>query len=248
MNRLLSIALVLASAAASADDFSSVTVEGQRKGESVRRMFLEVKLSPFTPLIDRPFSNLPAEERPYYAIFGGGALLLGEVQFDYQFFQKFGSLAGGLSIGYGEKFGKSIAADTGERADQSTGLRLLPLKALLTYRFDWPKLRWNIPLVPYLKGAFVVMPWWVVNGGEVEVFQGERGEGIKFGLAGTLGLALELDFLDPRLARDFDGSMGVNHTYLFAEGTMQEMNVFSAGAQPFDLSSHHFMFGIGFEF
>ena len=250
MKRLFSLAVLLAAAAASADEFGGVTLEGQRKGESPRRMFFEVKLSPYTPLLDRPFASLPAEERPYYAIFGGGPLLMGEVQLDYQFFQKFGSLAGGLSVGYGEKFGKAIVAATGERADQSTGLRLLPLKAVLTYRFDWPKLKWSIPLVPYVKGAFVAMPWWIVNGGEVEVFQGERGEGIKFGLAGTLGLALELDFLDPRLARDFDGSIGVNHTYIFAEGTFQEMNVFSKtdpNAKPFELSSQHFMFGLGFE-
>lgn len=247
MKRLFSLAVLLAAAAASADEFGGVTLEGQRKGESPRRMFFEVKLSPFTPLLDRPFASLPAEERPYYAIFGGGPLLMGEVQLDYQFFQKFGSLAAGLSVGYGEKFGKAIIAATGERADQSTGLRLLPLKGVLTYRFDWPKLKWSIPLVPYVKGAFVAMPWWIVNGGEVEVFEGERGEGIKFGLAGTLGLALELDFLDPRLARDFDGSIGVNHTYIFAEGTFQEMNVFSASATPFDLSSQHFMFGLGFE-
>lgn len=248
MRHVLLLAVALSGAAMAADEFTHVTVEGRRVGESPRTMFFEVKLSPFTPLIDRPFSNLPAEQRPYYAIFGGGAMLVGELQLDYQFFQRFGSLAAGLAVGYGEKFGRAISADTGQRADQSTGLRILPLKALLTYRFDWPKLKWGVPLVPYAKGAFVVMPWWVVNGGEIEVFQGERGEGVKFGLAGTLGIALELDFLDPRLARDFDSSVGVNHTYLFAEGTLQEMNVFSGAGQPFDLSSHHFMFGLGFEF
>ena len=74
-----------------------------------------------------------------------------------------------------------------------------------------------------------------------------RGQGVKFGIAGVLGLALQLDFIDQRLARDFDSSVGVNHTYLFAEGTLQEMNLFG-GSKALDLSSAHFMFGLGFEF
>jgi D-methionine transport system permease protein len=40
---------------------------------------------------------------------------------------------------------------------------------------------------------------------------------VAFGLSFTAGLSFMLDFLDQRLARDFDSSVGVNHTYLFAE-------------------------------
>lgn len=215
--------------------------------ESPRTMFLEVKFSPFTPLMDRPFEGDTAATLPYKQILGGGPLLLGEVQFDYQFFQRFGSLSGGISVGYGEKFGKSLAADTGATIEQSTGLRLLPLKAVLSYRFDWAKQRWAVPLVPYLKGAFVAMPWWMTNGGEIEVSAGERAEGIKYGVAGVLGLLLELDFLDQRLARDFDTGLGVNHSYLFAEYTVQDMRLFNTSALALDFSSYHWMFGLAFE-
>jgi hypothetical protein len=61
-------------------------------------------------------------------------------------------------------------------------------------------------------------------------------------------VSLELDFLDPRLARDFDSSIGVNHTYLFAEGTVQGMALFNTKPRDLDFSSEHFMFGLGFEF
>lgn len=245
MKTSLTLACALLSSVASAQSFE---LSGTKKRlESPRDMFFEAKLSPFTPLLDRPFMDLPEAERPYYAVFGGGPMLLGEIEVDYQFFQKFGSLAGALSVGYAEKFGLSIDAVSKERVDQSTGLRIVPIKAMLVYRWDWAKEKYKVPLVPYAKAAFVVMPWWVVNGSSVELSGISRGEGLKFGLAGVLGLALELDFLDHRLARDFDSSIGVNHTYLFAEGTLQEMNLFGA-VKDIDLSSKHFMFGLGFEF
>lgn len=245
MKTALTLACALFASAATAQTF---VTDGKKRLESPRQMFFEVKLSPYTPLLDRPFMDLPEADRPYFAVFGGGAMLLGEIEVDYQFFQKFGSLAGGLSLGYSEKFGLSIDAVSKERVDQSTGLRILPIKALLVYRFDWAKETFNVPLVPYAKLALVVMPWWVTNGGSVELSGVQRGEGVKFGLSGVLGIALQLDFLDQRLARDFDSSVGVNHTYLFAEGTLQEMNLFGATARGIDLSSRHFMFGLGFEF
>jgi hypothetical protein len=60
-------------------------------------------------------------------------------------------------------------------------------------------------------------------------------------------LSLLLDFLDMRLARDFDTGVGVNHTYLFAEYTLQEVNKFETKGT-LDLSSQHWMFGISLEF
>jgi hypothetical protein len=212
-------------------------------GETSRSMLFEFKLSPYMPLIDRPFT---ATTGPYQTILGGGPMLMGEVEFDYQFFQKMGSLAVGFSGGYAEKYGRAVDAETLAPTSQATGLKLVPLKALVVYRFDWLSLKQDVPLVPYAKGAFVVMPWWVLNGNEIEVSDGLRGAGVSYGVAGVFGLAFTLDFLDPRLARDLDTSLGVNHSYLFAEFTVQEMGLFSP--QSIDLSSRHWMFGLGFEF
>ncbi|MFT3709512.1 MAG: MXAN_2562 family outer membrane beta-barrel protein [Archangium sp.] len=251
MKHLISLVVVLGSTLAAAQQFG-ISSENRRK-ESPRNMFVEVKLAPFLPLIDSEFSGImdPAE-RPYTKMFGTGVMLLGELEFEYQFFQKFGSLAAGLSVGYAEKFGKALDAATLQRTDQSTGMRLVPLKALLIYRWDWAKEKWHVPLVPYVKGAFVAMPYFLLSGTTVEEKDFVAGEGVKFGFAGTFGIALELDFIDQRLARDFDSSVGVNHTYLFAEGTLQGMSFFNKPATaeelPLNLSSRHFNFGVGFEF
>lgn len=214
-------------------------------GESPRSMVAEAKLGPYTPLIDRVFADQPG---PYQQVFGGSPMLLGEVVLEYQFFQLFGSLAAGASIGYAEKFGHAVDTSTGETTSQSTGLKLTPVKAYLVYRFDVLDQRWSVPLVPYLKGGLVVMPWWVTNGPSIEVADNLRGAGTKFGFMGTVGLALTLDFLDARLARDFDTGMGVNHTYVFAEFALQEMTNFATQATgDLDLSSRHWMFGLAFE-
>lgn len=235
MKWMLGLGLVTSVAAAAAEIH----------GESPRSMMLEVKFSPYTPFIDRPFGNT---DGPYQTVFGGGPMLLGEIEFEYQFFQKLGSLSAGLSVGYAEKFGRAIDEVTREATSQTTGLQLVPFKGLLVYRFDWLSIKHDIPLVPYLKGAVAVMPWWVTKGDGVEVDdRGIRGAGLSTGLAGVAGLAITLDFLDQRLARDFDTGMGVNHTYIFGEFTLQEMGLFSPKAA-LDMSSQHWLFGLSFEF
>jgi hypothetical protein len=124
---------------------------------------------------------------------------------------------------------------------------VVPIKVVVAYRFDYLKQKTKVPLVPYVKGEFVAMPWWAVNGAAVEQSAGFYGKGARFGLAGVVGLAVELDFLDQRLARDFDSSMGVNHTYLFAEATFQGMNLFPSVGPAANWSSIHFMFGLALE-
>ena len=55
-----------------------------------------------------------------------------------------------------------------------------------------------------------------------------------------------LDVLEPRLARDFDSDVGVNHSYLFAEYTHAEVNNFGGGG--FNLSTRHWMFGLALDY
>lgn len=239
------IAFVVAAALAQPGQVSDATTIA---GESPRMFTLELKLGPYTPMADA-IGGLAADPatglRPYTQVFGGTPMLMGELGLEYLAWQKFGTIAGGVSVAYAEKFAKAFVADTDIRANQSTGLRILTIRPTVTYRFDWAALRHKVPLVPYVKAQFVAMPWWILNGGEIETFDGKPGQGVSFGVAGTVGLSIMLDILDQRLARDFDSSVGVNHTYIFAELNVQEM--FARTALPLGLSSRHWLFGLAFD-
>lgn len=240
MNRAVLVCLFVAAPALAQVFVSDI----RERKESPRSMYLEFKLSPFTPMLDSGFQK---NTGPYFTFFGNQPMLLGEIEAEYEFFQKFGTISAGFSAGYAEKYGKALDAASGEHIGQATGIHVVPIKVLLAYRFDWLKQKTKVPLVPYVKGAFVAMPWWALNGADIEQANGLYGSGARFGLSGVVGLALELDFLDQRLARDFDSSMGVNHTYLFAEATFQAMNIFPPVGASLDWSSIHFMFGLALE-
>jgi hypothetical protein len=226
--------------------FAVVAHAGELAGESPRNMMLEVKVGPYLPLVDRGFANV---EGAYSRIFHNKPMVLGEAAFEYQFFQQLGSLAGGLSVGYASVSGSAIDTDTQQTVAQTTALTAIPVKGYVAYRFDWLSQKKNLPVVPYLKAGVVALHWAATNGSGVEVHEGQRGSGLKWGAVGVVGLSLQLDFLDPRLARDFDTGMGVNHSYLFAEYALQEVNNFGTkGSKDLDFSSRHWMFGLALEF
>ncbi|MBI3185887.1 MAG: hypothetical protein HYZ28_27440 [Myxococcales bacterium] len=211
--------------------------------ESPRSSALEIKLGGVTPLIDRETSLLGG--RPYAETFTGSMLLF-ELELDRQLWQQIGSAGVGLSMGYAEKYARARIAGTGEPAAETTALKVLPIKLLGVYRFDYGARRYGIPLVPYAKAGLAATPFWILKGGEIEVADGLRGEGVQWGYSGTLGLSLLLDVLEPRLARDMDSTSGVNHSYLFAEYVAEEVSLFRTIGP--DLSSRHWMFGLMLEY
>lgn len=220
-------------------------------GETPRSMVLELRGGTLRPLVDRGYA---ADVAPYRRLFGANQMLLGSLAFEYQLFQRFGSFSAGLSLGYAEVSASALetraSADQADRrVAQTASLTLVPAKLYAAYRFDWLALKWRVPLVPYAKAGLVGAYWRSTTGSKTETVSGARGAGTKFGLSGTLGAALLLDVFDPRLARDFDTGMGVNHTYLFAEFTIEELNNFwLQPAKSIDFSSRHWTFGLALEF
>jgi hypothetical protein len=239
MARLVLWSVVMVASASAAQE---PKLEGEAVGSSAQHFALEFRLGAYTPLVDREAAL--AGKKPYESSFGTGAMLLGEAEISYQFFRQFGSIAAGLSAGYAEKYGKAVG-DDGLATSETTALQVVPMKALLIYRFDVLAKRYRVPLVPYAKLGFAATYWWSTKGGVVEVADGVAARGVRFGIAGQFGLMLQLDFLDQRLAHDFDVDVGVNHSYLFGEWDIQEINNFGAGG--IDLSSRHWMFGLAFE-
>jgi hypothetical protein len=242
---LLAASPVLAESIADAPDF----------GASPKNMALELRLGVYQPLVDRAFTTSPG---PYQKTFGNGMMLLAELEIERQLWQRFGSIAVGVSGGYTEKYGHAIADATGETTGEAVSLQLIPVKLLAIYRFDWLQTKYGIPLVPFAKFGLAATYWWASKGGQLEVADGIPGRNISWGVAGMAGIAFLLDILDPRLARDFDSGVGVNHSYLFAEFNFTEINNFGAKTagtatvpsvpSALDLSGRYAMFGLAFEY
>ena len=202
---------------------------------SERTMEVEVKLGGFKPNIDAEFGGTG----PYHDVFGDSYMLLIEAAGERQLFQAFGSAGIGFSAGYAEKFAPALL-ESGAPAAESTGLRLFPFKLFGVYRFDYAAHTWGVPLVPYVKAGLHCTVWSSVKGSMLETVSARWGWGV------TGGLSLLLDVFEPRLARDFDTDVGVNHSYLFAELNYAQVNNFAASGG-INLSGQYAMFGIAFE-
>jgi hypothetical protein len=223
----------------------------ETRNESPKNMITEIRLGSYYPWVDRPLNCTPGS-CPYQSILQGSMLLV-ELEIERELFQAFGTASVGLTVGYAEKYGHALVEQTGQ-SGEATGLRIVPMKAIASYRFDWLANKYGIPLVPYLKLGLQLTYWWATKGGTTEVADGVPGNGWSYGIVAAGGLAFLLDVLDRRLARDFDNGVGVNHTYLFAEYNIAEVNDFGrkladgTTAAALDLSSRFAMFGIAFEY
>lgn len=200
-----------------------------------------------------------------------GYRLLTSVEFDVQFLRRaFGNFGIGLTTGFYRRttHGFELAPQTTTsaqgvtttsfvpctvpnctRSGDQTSLNVLPLSALLVYRFDLLANKYHIPLVPYFKVGLAYYIWWIENGsGFGSVAQKpESAYGGTFGFVLNPGIALQLDFIERGVARTLDGELGINHTYLFCELNYANVNGFGA-SNKLNLSDTMLNAGIAFEF
>ncbi len=203
---------------------------------------LELKMGFYQPRVgDSPGATSDA----YVQTFGNSAMLIGEFEVDRSFYHGYGYLGIGFSIAYGEKYAKALLAD-GTPSGESTGLMVLPMRLMAVYRYDVLAHVFHIPFVPYAELGFVSYPWWTNKGGSVEIVDGSKGSGVRWGWGFTLGLALEMDFLNPTYAREAREDAGIYHFYLFGEFNDDFANNF--GAKGINLGAAYFTFGLAFEF
>ena len=244
--RQLALSAALFTAAASARG-EVLPEEQPESSEGSRSLSFELKLGPYKPLISREAS---LTGNPYETIFGASSMLLFELEVDKIFWQRFGTLGAGASIGYASKSAPALIAvgsgDAGTPSSESTSFKVIPIRAMLIYRLDYGALKMGIPFVPYGKAGLVYEPWWTTKGGVVEFSGTTRGAGAKYGYQFTGGLSFLLDVLEPRMAKDFSTDIGVSHSYIFAEYTYANVNNF--GKAGLDLSSRHWMFGFAVDF
>ncbi|WNG35356.1 hypothetical protein F0U61_18030 [Archangium violaceum] len=212
--------------------------------QSPRSGSVEFRLGGYRPQFEA--EGALAGTDPFGVVFGNENMLLFEVELQRFFYQGIGSAGVSLSAGYAEKYAAArLPGNQGPSAER-TGFHVLPIHLRGVYRFDYPAFRWGFPLVPYVKPGLVYIPWWSTKGENIERPAGGKGRGGKLGWEVAAGVAFLLDVLEPRLARDFDTDLGVNHSYLFAEYTYAKVNNF--GGQGFNLSDSYWMFGLALDY
>lgn len=246
-------ALVLAPGAAAAQDardepaaeVAAPEATSNPPTESPRNFFLELNGGQFRPAVD---SEPGLTGKPYSDSFSNHRMWLFEAEFDWEFLQRLGSLSVGLAAGYGTVYGHGFFASNGQPSPDGTVLNTVPIRALLVYRFDWLYRKVHIPLIPFGKAGIAETLWWATNGsGSVGKFpDGGKASGGKLGYELAAGLSLALNWLDPPLARELDLDSGINGAYLTAQ--YLKITADNFGKQGLNLSSHMWLFGIGFEF
>jgi hypothetical protein len=217
---------------------SAISLQTPRTGS------VAVKLGGYKPLVD---TEEGLTGTPYKDTFGDSSMLLVELEIQRYFYQGIGTAGVGVSAGYAEKYGKAKNLDNTD-SPEVTSLKVVPLRLDALYKFDYAAFRWHIPLVPYAKAGLIYTPWWTTKGDKTQDLpdSGRKGRGGRWGYGLTGGVAFLMDVLEPRLARDFDSDLGINHTYLFAEYTYEEVNNF--GGAGLVLSSRHWMFGLSLDY
>jgi hypothetical protein len=188
---------------------------------SPQRWAIELRFGPYYPNVDAEFKGGDPPVPPHQKYFGTSKRLMTQLEVDYQFFRRFGTLAAALQVGYFSETANSfeLGSDSKRSADETT-LTLFPTALSLVYRFDVAARRWGIPVVPYGKAGLSYTMWRVTDSnGDTAKSQmpAGTGRGGTLGWQAAAGLSLMLDFLDPGSARELDSGSGVNHTYLFFE-------------------------------
>lgn len=214
---------------------------------SPRNWVLELQFGGYVPGVDEGVRGSPFEE-----VFGDSNLL-SQIALQRLVYQGVGAVGIGLQAGYSEFYGRAFLQESNDRSGDSTSLHVVPIQLFASYRFDYAALHWNFPLAVYGKAGIGEWIWWSNDGAGETAGDGDA-SGSKLGFSLSAGASLHLDWLDPRLAREFDRNFGVNNTYVFVEYARWNAkfrgNLFEHGieAQGLDLSDEIVSGGVAFEF
>ncbi len=246
------VATVLVSSAAHAQEDRLDPLSSKHSNQHSPQHFeIELRLSAFAPDIDGD----PAlhGETPYKDVFGTSPQLLVAGEFDWQALRipHFGSLGPAASAGWTTKSGLAnfTTPHNGSTVSgETTSLAIFPFAAMAVLRVDvlWKDV--GIPLVPYAKLGLAYALWRASNTLGTSDYKGVSGKGSSLGTHVSLGLALNLNVFDMYAAQNFDDSMGVNGSYLFAEYTREDMTGLGFQSDPLRVGGQNATFGLGFEF
>lgn len=121
-----------------------------------------------------------------------------------------GLIGGGAGVGWSQYTGiASLATGTGE--GEENGFEIVPINVGLVWRFDTLAREIDLPIVLTPK-VMLDMIYWATGTST----SGEA-DGWSVGPRFAGKVSLELDFLEPRAARQLDEEWGVNHSEIFFE-------------------------------
>ena len=226
--------------------------------ESPQHFAIELRLAPFFyPDVDTDPSLGGCA--PFMTVFGPGKTVLMSAEFDWQALRipHVGTLGPGVGIGYATfsanaSLGTSTVGgclvSSSQSSGEQTSLNIYPFYAVAVFRADglWKDL--GIPFVPYAKAGLGGALWQATNTLGTSTFGGQKGQGYSMGAELALGIGFNLNVLDPYAAREFDESMGVNSTYLFAEWTDASLNGLGFQSNPLRVGGTMWTFGLAWEF
>jgi hypothetical protein len=198
----------------------------------------ELGAGPWRPDIDSDFATSPG---PYQTVFGTSRRWSLELGVSKALLTGVGSLELGLRSGWFRARGKGLIDEGGTftKSGDPTTFNIVPTSLTLTYRLDFLPERLGVPVAPYARVALERYNWWVTNGSGGTVKKGATN-----GWSATAGLALDLGFIDPTLAREMDDDSGVNRTYLYLDATRTFVDDFGA-KDSWDLSGKGVVFSGG---
>ena len=190
---------------------------------SPRLWNVELRFGPYRPNVDSEFADRGDGARPYEEVFSNSRHLMTQLEIDHHLLHRGGTWAAGVGIGYFKVTAAALSQDLQSRSGDQTGLRLIPLSAVLVYRADTLRERWGSPVVPYAKMGLDCTLWRIADTSQPAI------SGRTFGWHAAAGLTIDLSPLDPDAAAEMDRESGVNQTALFIEVARYSLDGFGSG-------------------
>ncbi len=216
----------------------------------------ELRFGPFRPAIGND-----AESAAYNTVYGDddslfkNRPLMKQLEVSWYPWSRHG--VGGVFLRVGHWRASGTTRDCGEtgcgegslegsvEGNEKTSLTVLPLTLGVVYKFDLLKERFSIPLVPYAKAGFDYFLWFNSAAGKTSVAaDGSKGRGGTPGINGSVGLALNLDWVEPSAAMNGRSGAGIADTYVFIEYSMAYSGFRSSGLE---MSENYALVGLAID-
>ena len=249
---------------------SSVALAAEDGVKELPSWHLEVQLKPYKPQI----SKNEAKQSFYNLMYGESEPIMTTLATHHYLWDGFGLLGVGGSVGYWKTTGNTrlCTDDSGDNipcpgqgidvitndstaGNSSTQLMVVPLSLEVVYRIDYLNREWNIPVDAYAQFGLDYHLWWATTEGSIAETTRTNddgttdtisGKGATPGMNASVGLMLDLSFLEPVTAIRARKN-GIAASYLFFEWNWAQGDGFK---QPnrLDMSSSGWSAGIGMDF